>query len=235
LQDIEAVHYVLGVDHLITDNTKVTVETYLKNYRNFPINPAQPGLFLIDELYYRYGFFFNHEQIVDKGKAQTHGIELSVQKKLAENFYGLVSGSYFRSRYQDFNDTWRNRVFDNRLLFSVEGGYKPGKKWEFSLRWIYAGGAPYTPFDYDASHAANRGVLDENQINGVRYPDYHSLNIRMDRRFYFNNSYMIFYFSVWNAYNRKNVAGYDWNEIENKPQVSYQWSMLPIFGVEYEF
>jgi hypothetical protein len=235
LQNISAFHYVLGLDHLITDNTKLSLEAYLKPYQNFPINPTQPSLFLIDELYYRYGFFFNHEQLVDKGKARTYGIELYVQKKLAENFYGLIGGSYFRSRYQDLNKIWHDRVFDNRLLFSIEGGYKYNRKWEFSLRWIYAGGAPYTPFDDVASSTMNRGILDESRINEVRYPDYHSLNIRMDRRFFFNNSYMILYVSVWNAYNRKNIAGYDWNEIDNKPVVSYQWSMLPIFGVEYEF
>jgi hypothetical protein len=40
---------------------------------------------------------------------------------------------------------------------------------------------------------------------------------------------------VWNAYNHKNVAQYFWDAEENKQGVIYQWSLLPIFGVEYEF
>ena len=104
---------------------------------------------------------------------------------MAEDFYGLVSGSYFRSRYQDNNGIWRDRVFDNRYTFSAEGGYKPNNKWEFSMRWIYAGGAPYTPFNIAASETLYRGVFDGDKINEARYPDYHSLNVRFDRRFNF--------------------------------------------------
>ncbi|MEZ4762510.1 MAG: hypothetical protein R3C26_04675 [Calditrichia bacterium] len=64
-------------------------------------------------------------------------------EKLVEKVYGLASASYFTSRYQNPGEMWRNRVFDNRFTFSVEGGFKPNNRWEFSLRWIFAGGAPY--------------------------------------------------------------------------------------------
>jgi len=230
-----AKHYILGIEHLLTETTKLTLELYQKDYQNFPLDPTQPALFLIDELYYRYGFFFNHGPLQDRGKAYSRGIELMLQKKLAQDFYGLVSASYFRTRYQGGDGVWRDRVFDNRVIFSLEGGYKPNKKWEFSARWIYAGGAPFTPFDLAASRKNQRQVLDVTKINQSRYPDYHSLNLRFDRRFHFSGSNLIFYFSVWNAYNRKNVATYFWNDQEQKPDEIYQWRVLPIFGLEYEF
>ena len=235
LKDPMATHYILGIDHLLTENTKLSLEAYEKDYQDFPIDPTQPSLFQLDELFYRYGFFFNHAPLLDNGKAYSRGVELTLQKKLAENFYGLASASYFRTRYKGGDDIWRDRLFDNRLMFSVEGGYKPNSKWEFSMRWIYAGGAPYTPFDLEASRQLNRAVLDENKINEARYPDYHSLNVRFDRRFNFSSTNLVFYLSVWNAYDRKNIASYYWNEEENKPDVIYQWSLLPIFGLEFEF
>jgi hypothetical protein len=235
LNDPAAIHYILGMNHLLTENTRLSVEVYQKNYSHFPIDPEQPALFLIDELFYRYGFFFNHERLVDTGKARARGIELMIQKKLAEDFYGLISTAYFQTQYRDQNGSWRNRVFDNRFIFSMEGGYKPNRNWEFSLRWIYAGGARYTPFNIDASQMLHRAVLDENRINQERYPAYHSLNLRFDRRFHFHTTNLIFYFSAWNAYNRKNVATYFWNEKKNQPDTIYQWNLLPIIGLEYEF
>jgi len=235
LKDPVAVHYILGIEHLLSENTKFTLEAYQKDYQNLPLDSSQPALFVIDELFYRYGFFFNHEQLIDMGKASSRGIEIMLQKKLARDFYGLASASYFRTRYQDGDEIWRDRVFDNRFIFSIEGGYKPNNKWEFSLRWIYAGGPPYTPFNIEKSKQINRAVLDENKINQARYPDYHSLNVRFDRRFHFSGSNLVFYFSVWNAYNRKNVASYFWNENENRQDTIFQWSLLPIFGLEYEF
>jgi len=117
----------------------------------------------------------------------------------------------------------------------VEGGYKPNNNWEFSLRWIFAGGPPYTPLDLEASAAEGRDVLDGSQINQARYPDYHSLNLRFDRRFHFQGSNLVWYVSVWNVYNRKNVSSYTWNGVTGEVDTNYQWGMLPIFGLEWEF
>ncbi len=61
------------------------------------------------------------------------------------------------------------------------------------------------------------------------------MNVRFDRRFNFKKTNLIFYFSIWNAYNRKNIASYFWNENEQKQDVIYQWNFLPTFGLEYEF
>jgi hypothetical protein len=130
---------------------------------------------------------------------------------------------------------WFNRSYDNRFNIAVEGGYKLNAEWEFSLRWLYAGGAPFTPFDEQASRAAQKGIFDAGRINASRLPDFHSLNIRADKRFHFASSTLVTYISIWNAYGRRNVASYRWNELDNKVADETMWGMLPVFGVEYEF
>ena len=235
LKDPSASHLVVGVQHLLNDNTRLTMEVYNKAYHHFPLDPSQPSLFIIDQLYYQANTFLSHERLTDTGRADTRGVEVMIQKKLARKLYGLLSGAYFRSRYRDHDGQWRRRVFDNRYLFTVEGGYKPSHKQEFSLRWIYAGGAPYTPFDVAASEALGQGVFDAGRVNAARLPAYHSLNLRYDRRFHFKRSTLIAYLSLWNAYGRRNVATYTWNEIDNAPRAVEQWSTLPIFGLEFEF
>ena len=235
LKDPVARHYVVGINHLLSENTRLTLEVYNKEYRNFPLDPSQPPLFVLDELFYDKGFFFSHDNLVDTGKAYTKGVELVIQKKLARDFYGLVSGSYFRSRYRDYDGTWRDRVFDNRYLFSVEGGYKPSNKWEYSVRWVFAGGPPFTPFDIQASQAANKAIFDRDRINQERKSAYHSLNVRFDRRFNYSGSNLILYMDFWNVYNRQNIESYYWNEAENKQDTRNQWSFLPVIGLEWEF
>jgi hypothetical protein len=199
-----------------------------------PLDPAQSPLFIMDELTYG-GYYAYHDSLLDTGKARTSGVEFLIQKKLAEKIYGLISASYFRAQYKDLEGIWRNRVYDNRYILSIEGGYKPNRSWEFSLKWHYAGGVPYTPFDIEASQAVNSGIFDSSLINGARFPAYHSLNLRVDKRFYFRGSNLTIYFSVWNVYNRMNVAYQFWNTLENRPDQEYQWSLLPILGVEFEF
>ena len=234
LMDPVAYHYVLGFHKLLSEDTRLTLEAYAKEYDRFPLDPVQPQLFVIDQVL-QTSMFYNGNPLVDKGKAYTRGLEVVLQKKLAREIYGLLSASYFRSKYRDYDGVWRNRAFDNRFTFQVEGGYKPNNKWEFSVRWLFAGGRPYTPFDESASEETGRGVLDVNQINGERLPDYHSLNLRVDRRFHFSKSNLIFYFSVWTAYGRKNLDNDGWNEVRNEKEENRQWGTLPLFGLEFEF
>jgi hypothetical protein len=207
----------------------------MKEYRNLPVDPSQPTLFLLDELYYSYGFFTYHGALSSDGRGRAHGVELVLQKKLAEEFYGLASASYSSSEYQNGGGAWTDRICDNRVTFSIEGGYKPNSEWEFSARWIYAGGRPYTPFDVARSSAERRGIFDGERVNAERYPAYHSLNVRFDKRFHFASSNLVSYLSIWNVYQRKNVATYFWDQVENVQGTIYQWGLVPVFGLEYEF
>jgi len=229
-----ATHYIVGVEFLPRADTKISLDAYEKKYENFPLDPSDPTLFVVDEGRSLSSFRF-YDHLVDEGQASASGIELLIQKKLAQDFYGLVSASYFRSRYRDYHGVWRDRIYDNQYVFNVIGGYRPNNIWECSLRWSYAGGVPYTPFDIEQSQDYNTGVIDQSHINDARYPDYHTLNIRVDRRFFFQNSSIVAYLSLWNAYNRKNVAVYYWNEVKNEPDQYYQWSFIPIGGIEWEF
>lgn len=230
LRNPQSLHLILGVEHLLSPDTRLTVEVYQKTYSRFPVDPDQPALFILDDRHTASG-----GRLEDTGKALSRGVEILIQKKLARDFYGLASAAFFRSRYRGADRVWRNRRYDNRVILSVEGGYKPDRNWEFSLRWIYAGGAPYTPLDTEASARLHRMVLDGSRIHAERFPAYHSMNVRFDRRFHFSGSNLIFYVSVWNVYNRKNTAMVFWNDAEQKEDVIYQWLMLPIFGLEYEF
>lgn len=223
---------VVGLKYDVREDTRLTVEAYYKAYRHFPMNPDQPALFIIDQLFYQQSGYLNQERLTDTGEADARGIEVMLQKKLAEKLYGLVSGVLFKTRYRGEDDAWRNRVFDNRYIFAVEGGYKPNRQNEFSIRWSYAGGRPYTPFDLEASAMLGAGVLDAARINDARLPAYHSLNLRYDRRFFFKRQSMVAFLSVWNVYGRRNVASYSWNEVENKRETISQWGTLPIFGIE---
>jgi hypothetical protein len=234
LNDPRAYHYVLGVSHLLTDNTRLTIELYDKEYRYFPMDATQPELFIVDQIV-RYGLYINGNQLSDNGESYARGVEMMVQKKLAKDLYGMISGSYSQARYKGLDGIWRDRVYDNRFNFNIEGGYKPNNRWEFSMRWIYAGGSPYTPFDMTASENIGKGIYDNSLVNDSRLDDYHSLNARFDRRFHFSGSNLIFYLSVWNAYGRKNISSYYWNEVKNEPEENDQWAALPIFGLEYEF
>lgn len=229
-----ALHFVLGYRRLLTPDTRLTVEVYDKEYDRMPLDPAQPSLFLLDE-FYRDNRFAEHGPLVFTGRARSAGVEALVQKKLADRIYGLVGLSYFRTRYRGFDGRRRDRIYDNRVLACVEGGWKLGRAWEIGLRGNYAGGAPYTPFDLEASSVAGAGIFDAARVNAVRLPAYASLNFRCDRRFDFRDSNLVLSLSLWNVFDRRNVAAVYWNEIAGRPGEILGWGLLPVLGVEFEF
>ncbi|MEW5874683.1 MAG: TonB-dependent receptor [Candidatus Zixiibacteriota bacterium] len=234
LNDPLAQHYIAGIEHLWTENTQMTVEGYYKRYDDFPMDPTQPESFIADDVVSR-GYYSFYPELESGGRADSYGIECVLQKKLVAGVYGLISGAYGKARYRGLDGIWRDRSLDNGVIIGLEGGYKPNRNWEFSMRWTFAGGPPYTPLDTLASRAINRSVLDRTRVNEERQAAYHSMNIRVDRHFYFRQSSIILYLNVWNAYNRQNVLMHYWNEDEQKPDVLYQFSVLPVLGIEYEF
>ena len=234
LPDQRAWQVVAGMSHLLRDNLRLTAEVYHKAADRLPVDPLEPGLMPADELFTGYGFITQRDSLIAGGLASNSGLEVTLQQKLSGRVYGLVSGVWERSRYRALDGLWRDRIFNNRFRFAAEGGVRAGA-WDFSARWLYAGGVPYTPLDLEASAAQNRSVYDATLINAARYPAYHSLNLRADRRFQVGQTTLRTFLSLWNAYNRKNVERYYWNTQTQQQDVLTQWSLLPVFGIEWKF
>ncbi|MEM1127249.1 MAG: TonB-dependent receptor [Bacteroidota bacterium] len=233
LRHMEARHYIAGFDYLLTPSTKLTVEAYRKDYTHIPeladTNPLGDPTYVLDNR----GDFSG--ELASTGTGYAQGLDVMVQKKMAKNLYGLASASLLRSRYTDFQGIERDRAFDTRLLFNVVGGYKPSDRWEMSVRWSYNGGRPFTPIDVEQTRARGEEVLDLTQFHDDRLPAYHSLFLRVDRRFFFQSSNLVAFLSLWNAYNRSNVEEVYWNVNDLAVDEQTQFSTLPIVGVEFEF
>ena len=235
LPDVEAVHGILGMERLLGPDVKLSLEGYVKLYRHYPVDANRPERVMVND-YADFGFP-RSRRLIDGGKGRVWGMEVFLQKKLAERLYGSLSYSYSRSKFKGLDGVWRVSGFDTRHLFTAITGYRWSRSWEFSLRWSYAGGRPYTPIDLEASRAVNqlRYATDPALMNSRRFPAYHRLDLRFDHRKSFRGFNVVTFFSLQNAYARGNVFAYYWNEVKQKEDVAYQFGFLPVGGVEVEF
>ena len=126
-------------------------------------------------------------------------------------------------------------AFDPTHQFTIIAGYQVADDWLIGLKFKYAGGRPYTPFDINASKNAGRGVWDMNNFNGQRYPAYHRLDLRVDKKFYFKRASITGYFELQNVYNQQNIFGYFWNKAKNEVGTIYHWAFMPVGGFSMQF
>jgi outer membrane receptor protein involved in Fe transport len=108
------------------------------------------------------------------------------------------------------------------------------EKWEFSAKYTYTTGRPYTPPDYINSQLQNRQIYDIAMINSERIPNYQRLDVRIDYRANFTSWNLVAYFEVQNAFDRKNISTFIWNEKTNELIGEKQWPLMPNFGIKIE-
>ena len=232
LKSVSAYQHSLSLEHMVTPSTKLSFSAYQKKYTNSPILPGatlhNDPTFLFDELRMYNG-------IVSSGSAISDGLEILIQKKKAENFYGLVGGSIFNSTFTDYNGIKRNRNHNYRYIFNIVGGYRPNTDWEISIRWSYFGGRPYTPINLNASLLADEQILHLEDFNEFRTPDYHSLFIHYEKRYNLKHSNLILFFEVWNTYNRENIETYFYSRVNNNIGKIVYFSTIPVMGFGIEF
>lgn len=235
LRDFRCDHYIAGLSYLLTPSTRLTVEVYHKQYDHYPVF-AESGYEMLSLANFgaNYGGIYLY-QLAPEGKGQADGIELMLQKKLAEKLYGLVSGSYSVIKHQALDGILRNGAYDNRNVFNLVLGYRLTKSWEFSGKWRYAGGTPYTPFDRAASIAAGSGRLDLTRINAERLDAYHRLDLRFDHRTFYKSGTLVSYLSIENIYNRENMYSPYWSTAQQQTKFTHQTGIFVVGGVSFEF
>jgi len=232
LKSAKARQYSISLEHMITTSTKFSISVYQKDYNNSPILPNSnihnDPTFLFDELRMYNG-------IVSTGSAESKGLELLIQKKRVENFYGLIGGSIFNSTFIDFKGIERNRNHNYKYIFNIVGGYRPQSNWEISIRWSYFGGRPYTPINLEASILNNEQYSDVENFNEAKTPDYHSLFVRYEKRYSLKKSNLILFFEIWNTYNRENIETFFYSKDRQSIEKIVYFSTIPVGGFGIEF
>ena len=186
-------------------NRRFTMEAFYKKYSNYP-SSIRNGIALAN-LGADFGVIGN-EPVLSNAEGRAYGLEFLAQQRLFKNFYGIASLTLVRSEFTNPNtDGFLPSAWDNRFIVSMTAGKRFARNWEVGARWRFLGGTPYTPFDVEASSLIsnwdlrNQAVLDYSRINAVRLPAFHQLDLRLDKKYYYQRWNLNWYMDIQNAYN----------------------------------
>lgn len=252
---IQSDHLVSGFEFNPTTYSKISIEGFYKKYQNYPF--LLTDSISLANLGGDFGVIGN-EAVSSTSKGRSYGVELLMQQKLSTSIYGILSYTFVRSEFQDKNENYIPSSWDNKHLLNITLGKKLRRNWEIGAKFRLLGGAPYTPYNKELSavkpiwDVTQQGLFEWNQLNQKRNPTFHSLDIRIDKKWYFKKWSLNTYVDVQNVYNYKvNTIPYldvvkdvDGNPVSDptKPN-SYQLeeiendagTILPSIGIMIEF
>jgi hypothetical protein len=110
-----------------------------------------------------------------------------------------------RSEFTDKNDEYVPSAWDNQFIVSLTAGKKFAKNWEAGARLQVLGGAPYTPYDRDLTSIKevwdvnNQGIRDYDRLNTKRNPISYQLDIRIDKKYFFDKWSLNLYIDIENV------------------------------------
>jgi len=222
LKSSRSVHYIVGLEHLLSDATRMSVEAYHKELDDAFVESYATG------------------EVTNEGSGYARGVEFYLQRKMAGNLVGSVAYTYSISMRQDGDDLSEYySEYDRPHNLTLVGSYRFSDSWQVGARFQYATGNPYTP----AAGVEERGgewfVL-QGARNSARCPDYHMLDVRVDRTFRFKGWTLMGYLDLWNIYGRQNVTWYGYGVDESGTLTKINANegmseMIPILGLEVAF
>ncbi|MBN1783306.1 TonB-dependent receptor [bacterium] len=247
-QDLKAMTnrmLVVGGDYLVRNDTRLSVEAYIKRYSDLPAGTV-PGVtdYIVitntgtsfggrEDDFQSFGFY----NLVSDASGSAYGSEVSLQKKFSDiPLYGLVSLAYNRSEFTAVNGKTYPGQYDQHWILNVSGGYIFNDRWEISAKFRAFSGVPYTPVYRPAENPVNPGSIENLPVEYLtaRLDPGHHLDIRVDRTFNFPALTMIVYVDIQNVYNYKipMKPAYDfWND---RIETSSSIGILPSVGISLE-
>lgn len=206
LKYIAADHLVGGLELIPDERLQFTVEGFYKHYSDYPFSVADRVPLSTKSA--GYGIFGN-EALLSTSAGRAYGLEFMGRAREFEGLNLVFAYTYVRSEVLGTDGNYIPSAWDNRHLFSITGTKNLGETWNVGFKWRYVGGAPYTPFDeqksslIEAWNVTGQGYLDYTRYNTLRLRGFNQLDIRVDKKFYFDRWSLMLYVDVQNVLNYK--------------------------------
>jgi hypothetical protein len=203
---IKSEHFVLGMAYLFEFNGRLSVEGFYKKYSNYPL--LLPDSVSLANFGGDFGVVGNQPAVFNN-KGRAYGLEISYEQKLFKGFYGIGAVTLVRSEFQNQNAVYVPSSWDNRVIVSITFGKKFGKNWEFGGQYQFIGGTPYTPYNLPETALKENwdnigfGIPNYAQLNTQRVNGFNRLNMRIDKKWYFDKFNFDLYFDIQNALAQK--------------------------------
>jgi outer membrane receptor protein involved in Fe transport len=236
----KAMHHVLGYNISLTKNLHIKAEAYYQYLYHVPVSDDPASTFSLINSLNRMG----DSAYVNKGKGYNKGIEITVERSFADNYYFLFTGALFDSKYKPANgntyNTRFNTIYQANWLAGKDFKMGQSKQQIFSVnaRAVVHGGFRYTPAYIGDDNGRPYLYSLSAETNSLQIPRFlrfdAGLKFRQNNRRY---SWIIS-LDIQNITNRENILDYE-PVISPNHTIFYSpdtdLGIIPILNLKVEF
>lgn len=199
-------HIVAGVELLPDEKSKFTLEGFYKKYNSYPFS-MDDSIALANKGgdYGTYG----DEEVISTGKGRAYGFELLAQEKNLKGFNIILSYTFVRSEFQDYDGKYIPSAWDNKHILNITIRKTFKHYWDIGAKWRFVGRTLYTPYDIEKSSlrqawdSRNMAFQDYSRLNTLQINNFNQLDLRIDKEYYYKNWSLNVYIDIQNVLNYK--------------------------------
>jgi hypothetical protein len=210
LAPMRTTHAVVGADLLQNRWGRIGAEVYHKSYRDLPVSTeyAQVNFEnLVDSLDQQFVWL----PMTSSGRGNTYGAEITVAIPVGRRLELHASAGWASAKFSGLDGVARDGNYEIPITAMLSGSWQMTHSMLLTFRAQAASGRPYTPFNYSASAAQNRGIYDLTKLNALHGPTYSRLDFEVTRRVRLMHHATTLYGGLSNALDRQNLLGYYWS------------------------
>jgi hypothetical protein len=181
----KSMHYVVGYTNQISKNVNLKTEIYYQHLYDLAVENDPNSAFALNNIS---GGYTNRD-LVNEGVGHNFGLELTLEKFFADNYYFLITGSLYDSKIKALDGELRNSRFNGNyagnILFGKEfkiGKSSKNKSLGINTKISLIGGHRYTPLDLQESINEGYSVYQEDKFFEKKADDIFIANLALTYR-----------------------------------------------------
>jgi len=236
----KAFHGVIGYDFVFNPLWRFKLEAYYQHLYDIPVSGDKTSTYSIvnaTDVWDVIGL----EEAVPEGTGRNIGVDITVEKFFAKQYYFMVTGSLYDSKYTAANGKEYNTRFNGNYQFNTLGGkeWTIGKKKNKTLgingKFALSGGNRFTPIDIVASQEEGETIRFSDRAFEQRTIPYYRFDLGISYKINTKRMTHSIMLDIQNVTGRENIyAEYydaDTNSVENYTQTG----LFPNFNYRVEF
>lgn len=235
----KARHYVVGYENKLGANLFLKAEAYYQQLFDIPIeNKPGSSYSLINQME-----GFTDRALVNAGTGKNMGIELTLERYFADDYYFLATASLYDSKYKAMDGVERDTQFNGRFVsnflfgkeFKLNAKANRNKVLGISAKVSSLGARRFTPINEAESIARDRTVLFEDRAFSEKGDNVFIANLAITYRIDKRKISQELKLDLQNATNNAAMIGRYYDTTQDKIKTIEQLSLLPVIIYTVQF